>query len=54
MGSLPPARANKGSAVNDTTRELFAWRCLPARGADQHSEVDASAGRDDVLATVNS
>ena len=38
MGSLPPERANIGSAVNDTTRELggallgalIAWRHLPA------------------------
>jgi hypothetical protein len=136
MGSLPPERANIGSAVNDTTRELggalgvaivgsimsslyatqlsdglpddvpapvaaaareslgaavqvsgslgadiadaareafvhamsrasivtalvaalgafIAWRYLPARGVDQHSEVNASAGTDGVLATVN-
>jgi MFS family permease len=137
MGSLPPERANIGSAVNDTTRELggalgvavvgsimsslygaqlsdrlpdgvpapvaaavreslgagvqvggslgadiadaareafvhamsrasivaavvaalgafVAWRHLPARGLDQPSEVDASAGTDGVLATASS
>jgi MFS family permease len=137
MGALPPARANIGSAVNDTTRELggalgvaivgsimsslyaaqlsdalpddipapvataareslgaavqagggvrpdvadaareafvhamsraslvvalvaalgavLAWRFLPARGIDQRREVNGSASKDQVLATVSS
>jgi EmrB/QacA subfamily drug resistance transporter len=133
MGSLPPARANIGSAVNDTTRELgvaivgsimsslyatqlsdrlpddvpapiaaaareslgaavqvsggvgpdiaeaareafihamsrasivtalvaalgalIAWRYLPARGVDRHSEVNAAADTDGVLTAVHS
>jgi EmrB/QacA subfamily drug resistance transporter len=134
MGSLPPERANIGSAVNDTTRELggalgvaivgsimsslyatqlsdrlpddvpapvaaaareslgaavqagggldiadaareafvhamsrasivaalvaafgalIAWRYLPARGVDRHSEVEAAPAADGALATVN-
>jgi hypothetical protein len=48
------SRASIVVAIVAALGALFAWRCLPARGADQHSEVDASAGRDDVLATVNS
>jgi len=53
MGALPPQRANIGSAVNDTTRELggalgvaivaalgafVAWRYLPSRGLDHRSD----------------
>jgi len=34
---------------------FLAWRYLPARDVDQHSEVNASsAGTDGVLATVRS
>jgi hypothetical protein len=48
------SRASIVVAIVAALGALFAGAACRPRGADQHSEVDASAGRDDVLATVNS
>ena len=48
------SRASIVAALVAALGALIAWRYLPARGVDQHSRINAPAGADGVLATVNS
>jgi hypothetical protein len=48
------SRASTVAALVAALGAFIAWRHLPAREVDQHSEVDATAGADGVLATMSS
>jgi hypothetical protein len=48
------SRASIVAALVAALGAFIAWRYLPARAVDRHSEVDASAVADPVLATMSS